>query len=169
MPPGKTPPTHTHIYIHAHIFLTINHNKTLVNSTHVIVLVMPSSVDPFSSCPQSFPASEYFPMNWLFASGDQASVLQHSAFFIIQLSHLYMATGKTIALTIRTMVSKMLSMLFHMLSRFLIAFLPRSKQTSFNFMAAVTIHNDFGAHDNKVCHRFHFYPICLPRGDGTGC
>ena len=57
----------------------------------------------------------------------KASVLQNSAFFIVQLSHPYMTTGKTTALTIRTFVSKVMSLLFNMLSRFVIAFLPRSK------------------------------------------
>ena len=57
----------------------------------------------------------------------KASILQHSAFFIVQLSHPYMTTGKTIALTMWTFVSKVMSLLFNMLSRFLIAFLPRSK------------------------------------------
>ena len=56
----------------------------------------------------------------------KASVLWRSAFFMVQLSHLYMATGKTIALTIRTFVSKVMSWLFNTLSRFAIAFLPRS-------------------------------------------
>ena len=53
--------------------------------------------------------------------------LMASAFFIVQLSHLYMTTGKTIALTGRTFVSKVMSLLFNTLSRLLIAFLPRSK------------------------------------------
>ena len=57
----------------------------------------------------------------------KVSILRHSAFFIVKLSHLYMTTGKTIALTIRTFVSKVMSLLFSTLSRFLIAFLPRSK------------------------------------------
>ena len=57
----------------------------------------------------------------------KASVLQHSAFFIVQLSHPYMTTGKTIALTRRTFVGKVMSLLFHMLSRLVITFLPRSK------------------------------------------
>ena len=55
----------------------------------------------------------------------------------------YMATGKTIALTRRTFVGKVMSLLFNMLSRLIIAFLPRSK--CLNFMAAVTIYSDFGA------------------------
>ena len=128
------------------------------------------SVVPFSSCPQSFPASESFPMSQLFASGDQiirasasiipmnsqgwfplwltglisflskelsrvlqhyslkASILWHSAFFMVQLSHSYMTTGKTIALTIQTFAGKVMSLLFNMVfNRFVIAFLPRSK------------------------------------------
>ena len=58
----------------------------------------------------------------------KASFLQHSAFFIVQLSHPYMTPGKTIALTIRTFVGKIMSLLFNMLSRFVLAFLPRSKR-----------------------------------------
>ena len=56
----------------------------------------------------------------------KASILRHSAFFIVQLSHLYTATGKTIALTIQTFVGKVMSLLFKMLSRLVITFLPRS-------------------------------------------
>ena len=57
----------------------------------------------------------------------KASILLHSAFFIVQLSHPYMTTRKTIALTRRTFVDKVMSLLFNMLSRLVIAFLPRSK------------------------------------------
>ena len=73
--------------------------------------------------------------------GSKASILPQSAFFIVQLSHPYMTTGKTIALTRQTLVGKVMSLL-------LITFLPRNK--SFNFMAAVTICSDFGAPKNKV-------------------
>ena len=55
----------------------------------------------------------------------KASILWHSAFFMVQLSHLYVTTGKIIALTIWTFVGKVMSLLFNMLSRFVIAFLPR--------------------------------------------
>ena len=58
----------------------------------------------------------------------KASILQLSAFFIVQLSHPYMTTGKTIALTRQTFVGKVMSLLFNMLSRLVIAFLPRSKR-----------------------------------------
>ena len=57
----------------------------------------------------------------------KASILRCTAFFTVQLSYLYMTTGKTIALTIQTFVSKVMSLLFHTLSKFIIAFLPRSK------------------------------------------
>ena len=154
-----------------------------------------SSVVPFSSCPQSLPASELFPMSQLFSWSGQstgvsalasfhpkksqgwspsewaywsfsfsiipseeipgliyfrmgwldllvvqetlksilqqhsskASILQHSAIFTVQLSHPYMTTGKTIALTRRTLVGKVMFLLFNMLSRLIISFLPRSK------------------------------------------
>ena len=58
----------------------------------------------------------------------KASILRHSAFFTVQLSHPYMTTGKTIALTRRTFVGKVMSLLFNMLSRLVITFLPRSKR-----------------------------------------
>ena len=57
----------------------------------------------------------------------KASILWHSAFFIVQLSHPYMTTGKTIVLTRQTFVGKVMFLLFNMLSRFVITFLPRSK------------------------------------------
>ena len=64
----------------------------------------------------------------------KASILQHSAFFIVQLSHPYMVTGKTIAVTRWTFVGKVMSLLFNMLSRLVIAFLPRSKCFVFLFL-----------------------------------
>ena len=65
--------------------------------------------------------------NLLQHHSSKASILWHSAFFMVQLSHPYMTTGKTIALTIQTFVGKVISLLFDMLSRFVIAFCPRSK------------------------------------------
>ena len=94
-------------------------------------------------------------------------VLQCSTFFMVQLSYLYMTSGRTIALTIWTFVDKVMSLLFNMLSRFVSAFLPRSK--CLNFMAAVPICSDFGAQQNKACHCFYFFPFYLPWSDGTGC
>ena len=91
----------------------------------------------------------------------KASILRHSVFFIVQLSHSHMTTGKTIALTRPTFVSKVMSLFFNMLSRSVIALLPRSKQASFNFMDAVIICSDFGAQENKVYHCFCYFPIYL--------
>ena len=65
----------------------------------------------------------------------KASILQFSAFFMVQLSHLYITTGKTIDLTRRTFVSKVMSLLFNMLSRLVITFLPRSKRLLINYAA----------------------------------
>ena len=98
----------------------------------------------------------------------KASILLHSVFFTVQLSHPHMATGKIIALTRWTFVGKVMSLFLNMLSRLVITFLPRSK-ASFNFMAAVTICSDFGAPKNKVWHCFHYFPIYLPWSDGTRC
>ena len=91
----------------------------------------------------------------------KASITWCSAFFMVHLSHLYMATGKIIALTIQAFVGKVMSLLFNILSRFLIALLPRSK-VSFNFMAAVIICNNFGDQQNKFCHCFYFTPFMVP-------
>ena len=114
-----------------------------------------------------------FRIDWLdlFAvQGSLKSLLQHhspkasifpcSAFFIVQLSDTYITTRKAIALTRWTFVSRVMSLLFNMLSRLVIGFLPRSK--CLNFMAAVTICSDFGAKENKVSHCFHCFLICLP-------
>ena len=129
---------------------------------------------PFSSCSQSFLASQSFSVSQFFTSGGQSigalasasalpmniqdwlplgwtglidllavqgtlksllqnhsskvSILQCLAFFMVPLSHPYMISGKTLALTVRTSVNKVVSLLFNTLSRFVIAFLPRSKR-----------------------------------------
>ena len=90
----------------------------------------------------------------------KASILQRSAFFTVQLSHLYMTTGKTIALTRQTFVSKVMSLLFNMLSRLVITFLPRSRHLLISWPQSIC--SDFGAQENKVCHCFHCFPIYLP-------
>ena len=97
----------------------------------------------------------------------KALILQCSAFLIVQLSHPYKTTGKAIALTRRTFVgkSRVISLLFNMLSRFVIAFLPSSRRLLIPWLA-VTICSDFGAPQNK---QFHCFPIYLPWNDGTGC
>ena len=111
------------------------------------------------------PSNEYsglisFRMDWLdllVVQGTLKSLLQRhsskvsiswcSAFFLDQLSHPYMTTGKTIALTRQIFVGKVTSLLFNMLSRLVINFSSK-EQASFNFMAAVTIFSDFGAQEN---------------------
>ena len=90
----------------------------------------------------------------------KASILQHSALFMVQLSHPYMTTGKTIALTGQTFVGKVMSLLFNMLSRLVIAFLPRSKHLLISWLqspSAVILE------PKKIKSvSFHCFPICLP-------
>ena len=146
-----------------------------------------SSFVPFSSCLQSFsPSSEYsglisFRIGWfdllavqgtlkslLQHHSSKASVLQHTAFFTVQLSHPYMNTGKTIAWTIWPLVGKVMSLLFNMWSRFVIAFIPRSKCLLISWLqspSAVILEPP----QNKVWHCFHCFPIYFPWSDGTGC
>jgi len=91
----------------------------------------------------------------------KASILQPSAFFVVQISHPYMTTGKTVALTTWTFVGKVMSLLFNMLSRFVIAFLPRSKCLLISWLqlpSAVILEPQ----KDKVSHCFHCFPIYLP-------
>ena len=90
----------------------------------------------------------------------KASILQHSACFMVQLSHSYMTTGKTTPLTRWTFGSKMMSLLFNTRSRFAIAFPPRSKHLLIS--GCSTVHSDLGAQENKICHCFHCCPFYLP-------
>ena len=154
--------------------LPVHHQLPEFTQTHPLSRwchpAISSFVVPFSSCPQSLPASEFFstlhmrrPKYWSFSfsiipskeipglisfrrdwldllavQGTLKSLLQHhnskasilrcSAFFTVQLSHPYMTTGKTTALTRRTFVGKVMPLLFNMLSRLVITFLPRSKR-----------------------------------------
>ena len=112
-----------------------------------------------------------FRMNWLdllAVQGTLKSLLQHhssktsillcSAFFTVQLSHPYMTTGKTIALTRRTSVDKVMSLFFNMLSQLVITLLPRSKHLLISWLqspSAVIL-------EPNVCHLFHCFPIYLP-------
>ena len=91
----------------------------------------------------------------------KTSILQCSAFFIIQLSHPYMTTGKTIALTRWTFFGKEMSLLFNMLSSLVIAFLPESRHLFISGLqspSAVILDPS----QNKVSHCFHCFPIYLP-------
>ena len=90
----------------------------------------------------------------------KASILQHSGFFIVQLSQPYMTTGKTIALTIWTFVGKVMSLLFNILSRIVIAFLPSSKHLLISWLqlpSAVILEPR-----KIVSHCFYCCPIYLP-------
>ena len=98
----------------------------------------------------------------------KASILQRSAFFTVQLSHPYMNTGKTIALTRKTFVGKVMSLLLNMLSRLIITFLPRSKYLLISWLqsqSAVILEPP----KNKIWHCFHCFPIYFPWSDGTRC
>ena len=97
----------------------------------------------------------------------KTSIPQHSAFFIVQLSHPYITTGKTIALTRQTFVGKVMSLLFNMLSRLVITFLPRSKRlltSRLQSPSAVILEPP-----KMVWHCSHCFPIYFPWGDGTRC
>ena len=130
------------------------------------------------------PSNEYsgpisFRTDWLdrlAVQGTVKSLLQHhrsktsilwcSTFYMVQLSHPYMTTGKTIALTIWIFVSKIMFLLFNLLSSSAIAFLLRSKHLLISWLqspCAVTLEPK----KIKVCHCFHRFPIYLPWSDGT--
>ena len=136
-----------------------------VNSSYEVAKVLEFQL-------QHHPSNKYsglisFRMDWLdlFAvQGTLKSLLQHhsskasiiwcSAFFTVQLSHPYMTTGKTIALTRRTFVDKVMSLVFNMLSRLVITFLPRSKALLISWLqspSAVILEPP----QNKICHCFH--------------
>ena len=90
----------------------------------------------------------------------KASILQHSAFFTVQLSHPYTTTGKTIALTRRTFVGKVMSLLLNMLSRLVITFIPRSKCLLISWLqspSAVSLEPR-----KIVSYCFHCFPTYLP-------
>ena len=171
-----------------------------------------SSVVPFSSCLQSFPASGSSQMSQLFTWGCQSTgisalasflpkksqgwspsewtgwislqskglsrvfskttVQKHqffgSQFLLWSNSHPYMTTWKTTALTRQTFVGKLMSLFFHMLSRLVIAVLPRSKHLLISWLqssSAVILEPP----PPKVSHCFHCFPIYLPWSDGTRC
>ena len=94
----------------------------------------------------------------------KASILRRSAFFTVQLSHPYMTTGKTTVLTRWTFAGKVMSLLFNMLSRLVITFLPRSKHLLISWLqspSAVILE------PKKIV--WHCFPIYFPWTDGTGC
>ena len=87
----------------------------------------------------------------------KASIFWHSAFFMVQLPHPYMTTGRTIALTIQTFVGKMMTLLFNALSRFVIGLLPRSKCLLISWLHSPSA---MILEPKKIkCHCFHFFPM----------
>ena len=97
----------------------------------------------------------------------KASILRRSTFFIFQLSHPYITTGKTIDLTRWTFISKVMSLLFNMLSRLVIAFLPRSKCLLISlFQSPSTVILE---PQKMKSVSFHCFSIYLPWSDGTRC
>ena len=92
----------------------------------------------------------------------KASILWHSAFFRVQLSHPYMTTGKTIAFTRQTFVGKVMSLIFNMLSRLVITFLPWSKCLLISWLQSPSAVILAAPPQNKVSHCFHRFPIYLP-------
>ena len=101
------------------------------------------------------------PKSLLQHHSSKASVLQCSAFFIVQLSYPYTTAGKTIALTRWTFVGKVMSLLFNMLSKLAITFLPRIKRLLMSWLQSPSA-VIFGAQENKVCHCFHCFCIYSP-------
>ena len=182
--------------------------ESMMPSKHIVL------VTPFSSCPQSFPASGSFPMSQLYTSGGQSigtsasgsillmniqnwlalrltdlisvlkrqrtlkSLLQHhsskasflwrSAFFTVRLSQPHMTTRKTIAFIRWTFVGKVMSLLYNTLSRFVIAFLPRSKHLWISWLHASSAVILEPKKIKSVTASI-FSAICLPWSDGTRC
>ena len=136
----------------------------------------------FSISPSNeHPGLIFFKMDWLdllAVQGTLKSLLQYhsskasflhcSAFFIVQLSHPYMTTGKTIALTRQIFVDRVMSLLFNKLSILVIAFLPRSKHHLISWLQSPSA-MILEYQKNKVSHCFHYFLIYLPWSDGTRC
>ena len=138
-----------------------------VSSSHQVAKVLEFQLQHQSFCEYSGLIS--FRIDWLdllAVQGTLKSLLQHhsskasilrcSSFFTVQLSHPYVTTRKTTALTRPTLVSKVMSLLLNMLSRLVITFLSRSK------CLLIPQLQYLGAQEKKVCPCFHFFPIYLP-------
>ena len=135
----------------------------------------------FSISPsEEHPGLISFRMDWLYLLAIQgtlksllqhhsskASILQCSAFFTVQLSHPYMTTGKTIALTRWTLVGKVMSLLLNVLSSLVITFLPRSKRLLISWLQSLP--KVILEPKKMKSHCFHCFPIYFPQSDGTRC
>ena len=89
-------------------------------------------------------------------------------FFMVQLSHPYVTARKTIAFEYTELCHPSDVSIFNMLSWFVIAFLPKNKCLWVSWLLSPCT-SDFGAQKNKICHSLHFFLICLPGSDETGC
>ena len=138
-PPLSSSPPAPNPSQHQGLFQWVNSSQEVAKVLEFQLQISPSNEHPG-------PIS--FRMNWLDLlavqgtlksllqhHGSKASILQRSAFFTVQLSHPYMTTGKTIALTRQTFVGKVMSLLFNMLTRLVITFLPRNKNLNKAFLS----------------------------------
>ena len=149
-----------------------------VSSSHQVAKVLGLHSASASVLSMNIQGWFFFKMDWLDLLAVQgtlesllqqhswkASVLWRSVFFLVQLSHRYMTTGKTITLTIRTIVGKVMSVLFNTLSRFVTAFLPRSKRLLISCLLS-----PFAViWRRKSVIVFIASPSISPWSDGTGC
>ena len=167
-------PSNHLILCHPHLLLTLIFPSIRVFSHESVLHIRWPKYWSFSFSFSINPSNEHpglisFRIDWLYLLAVQgtlksllqyhsskSSILQRSAFFTAQLSHPYMTTGKNMALTRWTFVSKVMSLLFNRLSRLVTAFLPRSKCLLISWLQSPS------AQENKVCHCFHFFPIYLP-------
>ena len=140
-------------------------NQFFSSGGHIIGVSALKSVLPMN-------IQDWFPLGW--TAWIKASILQHSAFFKVQLSHPYMTTGKPIALTRQNFVGKVMSLIFNnckvmsLLSRLVITFLPRSKRLLISWLqlpSAVILEPK----KNKVYHYFPFFPHIFAMKYGTRC
>ena len=99
----------------------------------------------------------------------KASILLRSGFFIVQPSHPYMTIRKTVALTKQPFVGKVMSLLFNVLFRLVITFLPKSKRLLISWLQSLSAVILEPQKINKMCHCFHFFPFYLPWSDGNRC
>ena len=98
----------------------------------------------------------------------KASILWCSAFFTVQSDKPYVTTGKTIALTVQSFVGRVMTLLFNTLSRFVIAFLPRSNRLLISWLQSPSA-VIFRAQEEEIGHYFHLFPFYLPWSNGTRC
>ena len=168
-------PSNHLILCHPLLLPSIPASRSFPISRHQVAKILELQHQPFNE----YPGLISFRIDWfdlLAVQGSLKSLVQHhnskalilqcSGFFMVQLSHSDMTTGKTKTLTIWNFVSKVMSLLFNMLSRFVIAFLPRSKCLLISQLqspSAVILE------PKKVSHCFHCFPFYLLWTNETGC